>query len=94
MTNNGEILDSYEGLCQGCGCFGQIDDVGLCGECAGKLERDLIRQRDWDYAVSAYDMSSQQREELRGRVIGQFGESLELISSTKKANKRRKSRKG
>lgn len=94
MTNNGEIFDSYDGLCQGCGCLGQIDDVGLCAECAGKLERDLIRQRDWDYSVSAYDMSSQQREELRGRVIAQFGESLELIFPTKKANKRRKSRKG
>lgn len=94
MTNNGEIFGSHEGLCQVCDCFGQINDVGLCAECAGKLERDLTRQRDWDYSVSAYGMSSQQREELRGRVIAQFGESLELISPTKKAKKRRKSWKG
>jgi hypothetical protein len=26
-----------------------LNDFGLCEGCAGKLERDLIRQRDWDY---------------------------------------------
>jgi hypothetical protein len=35
----------YEGECTGCESFTNLDDVGLCSTCAGKLERDLIRTR-------------------------------------------------
>jgi hypothetical protein len=35
-----------EGECQACETFGPLDDVGLCGSCSPRLERDLIRQRD------------------------------------------------
>jgi hypothetical protein len=47
----------YDGECQICGLFGRVDDLSLCEECAGKLERDLIRQRDWDYSINAYGRS-------------------------------------
>ena len=36
----------YEGECVGCDMYGRLNDMGLCEECAGKLERDLIGQRD------------------------------------------------
>lgn len=70
----------YEGQCLGCDLWGRIDDVGLCRECAAKLDRDLIRQRDWDYAPSAFGVPEDRREELRRHAIKQYGEKLELIA--------------
>ena len=55
-------------------------DGSLCEECAGKLERDLIRQREWDYSASAFGLPPEAREELRRRVIAEFGDALELIA--------------
>ncbi len=70
----------YEGECQGCDIFTRVDDVGLCKECAAKLDRDLVRQRDWKYSMVAYAVPSEKREELRNKVIQQFGPDLELIA--------------
>ncbi len=75
-----EFLYESEGVCQGCESVGKLDDVGLCEECAGKFERDLIRQRDWEYSATAFGLTSEQREALRKRVIARFGDALELIS--------------
>jgi hypothetical protein len=55
--------------------------MSLCEECAGKLERDLIRQREWDYSASAFGLPPEAREELRRLVIAEFGEALELIAA-------------
>ena len=41
----------FEGDCQGCDRFTTLNDFGLCEECAGKMERDLLLQRDWDYSA-------------------------------------------
>ena len=71
---------SHEAECQGCDIFTRVDDVGLCEECAAKLDRDLIRQRDWKYSVTAYMVPLEQREEFRKKVIRQYGEDLELIA--------------
>lgn len=93
MTDNVDgVFDSFEDQCQGCSCFRPLDDIGLCDECAKKLERDLIRERDWDYSVTAYGLSAEQREEIRRQVTVQFGQSLELIAptGTKKERKRGK----
>ena len=49
-----DLFDHFEWECQGCGLFLPIDNVGLCGQCAAKLDRDLIRQRDWDYSTAAF----------------------------------------
>lgn len=46
-----ELWGFWDGQCRACDCFGRIDDSMLCENCAGKLERDLIRQRDWDYRL-------------------------------------------
>ena len=37
---------------KGCDLFTMLNDFGLCEECAGKLERDLLRQRDWDFTLT------------------------------------------
>ena len=83
----------YEGECRGCDFFTRLNDLSLCKECAGKLERDLIRQRDWDYSVTAFGAPASKREELRQQVVAQYGGKLELIAPNKGRQKKRKSRK-
>ena len=83
-----------EGECQGCDTFQSLNDLGLCEECAGKLERDLIRERERKYSVTAFGVDPSKHEELRKQVIAQHGENLELISPSKgkksSARKRKK----
>lgn len=83
----------YDGECQGCDMLTRLNDLGLCEECSGKLERDLIRQRDWDYSLLAFGVPESKREGLRMHIIKQYGEKLELIEPTKEKKKRKKSRK-
>jgi hypothetical protein len=45
-------------------------------------ERDLIRQRDWEYAVSTAFLSDEGLEALRRKVVAEYGEGLELIDPT------------
>ena len=73
-------FDFYEAICVGCDSFAPVNDLGLCEDCAGKLERDLIRQRDWDYSAAAYGLNDEQREQLYQQVIRQLGSKLELIA--------------
>ena len=89
----------YDGCCQSCDTYGRVNDLSLCIECAGKIERDLIRQRDWDYTASAYGVPPDGRERLRDDVIKKYGAALELIiekpssketRSSQKKNKRRR----
>lgn len=82
----------YEGECQGCDIFQSLNDLGLCEECAGKLDRDLIRQRDWNYSVSAFGAPESKLEELRKEVIKHYGEKLELIAPTNRIQKKSKKR--
>ena len=85
----------YEAECQGCDLFTRLNDLGLCEECAGKLERDLIRQRDWDYSALAYGCPESKREELRKEIIARHGERLELITPNREPQgRRKKKRKG
>jgi len=83
----------YEGECQGCDIFQPLNDFRLCEECAGKLERDLIRERDWDYSVTAFGVPEPKREELREEVIKHYGEKFELIAPIKGAQKKSKKNK-
>ena len=90
----------FEGECQGCDTFQPLNDLGLCEECDGKLDRDLIRQRDWAYSASAFGVPESKLEDLRKEVIKHYGEKLELIAPTEqkqkkaKKNKRKKKRSG
>ncbi len=67
------------GACVSCDMFRPLDDLGLCPVCAAMLERDLIRQRDWEYAASTAFLSDEVREALRRKVVAEYGEGLELI---------------
>jgi rubredoxin len=83
----------YEGECQGCDLFTMLNDFGLCEECAGKLERDLLRQRDWDYSALAYGVPAEKREALRNEIIGRYGGKLELILPKEEPDRKRKKKK-
>lgn len=87
-------IAGYEGECAGCEMFGRISDLGLCEACSAKLERDLIRQREWAYGVTVHGQSDREREEVRRRIVREFGAGLELIEPTRPAKPGRKRRKG
>lgn len=80
--------------CAGCGVFRRIDDLGLCEDCSKKLDRDLIRERDWARSVTAYGLNDEQREEVRRQIVGEFGENLELMAPSRRLNPKRKRWKG
>ena len=79
-----------EAECQACDTFAPVNDSGLCEDCAGKLERDLIRKRDWDYTASAFAVPPEKREELRRFVIEQYGKDLELLAEADEEKSTRK----
>ena len=57
-----------------------MNDLSLCDECFAKLERDLIRARDWDYSATIFMTPQEQFEALRERVIRDYGADYELIA--------------
>ena len=87
--NGDELWGLWDGQCQACDSWGRVNDLMLCENCAAMLERDLIRQRDWDYAASAFGVPPEAREELRRQVIAQFGAALELIVPPEEARNKR-----
>ncbi|UCE07526.1 MAG: hypothetical protein JSW07_05695, partial [bacterium] len=70
--------------------FQSLNDLGLCEDCAGKLDRDLIRQRNWAYSALAFGVPESKLEELRKDIIKHYGEKLELIAPTKGNQKKPK----
>jgi len=78
-TDHKDSFGYYQRECHGCDIFLPVDNTGLCEQCAGKLERDFIRERQWDYSLMAYGVPTEKREELRRAVIDQYGEKFELI---------------
>ena len=80
---------SWHEECRGCDTHAEVDDLGLCHECAAKLDRDLIRERCWDYSVSAYGMTPVEREALRDHVIQGHGADPELITGSDRSRPRR-----
>ena len=82
-----DSADAFVGECQGCDLWLPLNDLGLCEQCAGKLDRDFIRQRQWDYSVMAYGVPKDKREDIRKAVIDQYGEQLELILPSKGGKK-------
>ena len=55
------------GECAYCDMFRPLDNQGLCLVCAAMLERDLIRQRDWEYSGTAFLLSDEARESCAAR---------------------------
>jgi len=76
--------------CVACDLFAPVDDLGLCSTCAAKLERDMIRQRAWEYSTSTVALSSGKREKLRNTVLAKFGKALELVSPEASRSARRR----
>jgi len=81
-----ELIDTF---CVGCDLPLPINDLGLCDTCFAKLERDLIRSRDWDYSMTAFAVPEDQLEALRERVIRQYGAEYELIEDPNAPKKRK-----
>jgi hypothetical protein len=85
-----DVFPRYDAECRGCDIWGPVDDLGLCDDCAGKLERDMIRQRDWAYSALAFGCPEDKLEDLRNEVIKKFGNRLELIAEEKPVKKKSK----
>jgi Fe-S-cluster formation regulator IscX/YfhJ len=75
---NGEI-------CSGCDLPSRVNDLGLCRDCYAKLVRDLIRSRDWDYSGKAFTTPDEELENLRLKIIREYGAAYELITPPTKA---------
>lgn len=84
------LFGIWDGQCQACEMWGRVNDLMLCEECDGKIQRDLIRARDWDYVAAAFGLDDEGRERLRAEVIRRYGAQNELIIDQKP--KKRKSR--
>ena len=82
----------HEAECAGCEQFHHVNESGLCENCSQKLERDLIRKRDWAYSVTAYGMSDERREDMRRQIVDNFGEGLELVAPPRQIVMKRKRR--
>ncbi len=93
-SENDELFGiNSTGECQGCDTTKSLNDLGLCDDCAEKLNRDLIRQRDWAYSSLAFEVPSSKHEELRENIISVYGEKLELIGPSKNLSTSRKRKK-
>ena len=78
-----EAFGVYEGICAGCDGISLVGDLGLCAECGAKLERDLLRNRDWVRSVTAFRLTDEQRELMRRQVMKEYGRDFELIAGAK-----------
>ena len=87
MEDDKEVFSRHEAECQGCDIWGPVDDIGLCDDCSSKLERDMIRQRDWAYSALAFGCPEEKLEDLRNEVIKTYGKKLELIVEEKPKKK-------
>lgn len=83
----------YEAECAGCEQFLIVNELGVCEDCSQKLERDLVRNRDWAHSAIAYGASVEQREDMRKQIVDTYGEALELIAPSLRAKSNRTRRK-
>ena len=79
-NDNHKLHMRCQGFCYACDSYAELNDLGLCNTCAGKIERDLIRLRDWEYSVTAFGCPKEKLEELRKHVVTEYGEALELLA--------------
>lgn len=87
-TPRDDTRNSWE--CVGCDLPLPLNEQGLCAECAGKLERDLMRARDWEYSFAAF-LTSERQEALRAQIIREFGAANELLVTPKPKPKNKRS---
>ena len=87
-----ELFGIWDGQCQACEMWGRVNDLMLCEECDAKIQRDLIRARDWDYVAAAFGLDDEGRQRLRAEVIRQYGAQNELIIDQKPKNRKSRRR--
>jgi hypothetical protein len=87
--DDGVIIDT---ICAGCDLFRPVNDLSLCDECFAKLERDLIRSRDWAYSATAFMVAEDQLKALRERVIREYGAGYEMIEDPNAKKPKRKNK--
>lgn len=90
MDSDDMELGCFDGDCQACDTYGPVNDTGLCEVCSAKLDRDLIRKRDWAYSASAFGCPPERREALRANMIAKYGAKLELLGEEAPRRKRPK----
>lgn len=78
-------------LCAACDLPLPLNEQGLCPECAGKLERDLIRARDGEYSYATL-LTPELQESLRTEIIWEFGAANELLVAPKPMPKNKRNR--
>lgn len=76
--------------CAACGLPLPLNEMELCAECAAKLERDLIRARDWEHSY-AFVLPPERQEALRKQVIREYGAANELLVTRKPKPKNKRS---
>jgi tetratricopeptide (TPR) repeat protein len=92
IDSDDELFGSaMEGECYGCDKYSSLNDLSLCDDCAAKMDRDLIRMRDWDYSALAFGVAEDRREALRDFIISKYGPQNELLAS--EDDRRRRERK-
>lgn len=87
-----EWAEGRHGKCQACDAYGPVDDISLCGECGPRVERDLIRERAWDYTFLALAHSDAEREKARDAVIQKHGAALEILAPPADRSRRARGR--
>jgi hypothetical protein len=77
--------------CAGCDLKLAVNDLGLCDDCYAKLERDLIRSREWAYSGMAFGVAPEDYEALRQQIIHDYGAPYELLTPPRKTAKNKRS---
>ena len=80
------------GSCVNCDQWHALDDLGMCEPCAAKLDRDLIRQRAWDYSATAFGCDPSDYEALRQAIIDNYGAAYELLAPPEKKSRNQRKR--
>ena len=81
---------AVEGFCRACDLPAPMSAEGLCAGCSAMLDRDLIRQRAWEYSTSAFGVAPEKREGLRKAVIARYGKAMELLAEGPKPRRKRR----
>ncbi|WP_341285801.1 hypothetical protein [Priestia megaterium] len=74
----------YEGECHGCFMIKKVNHIPFCESCNSKMERDLVRQRSYDYSELTVHLSSKEaKENVRKNIIFKYGPKLEIVIDEK-----------
>ena len=77
-------------VCQGCDVQTTLNALGFCNTCSDKLDRDLMRLRNWEHTTLGADLEVGERENQRRDIISQYGKELELILPKRNSSQRKK----